>query len=169
MGKIVNKNELAQIVGVSERTLTEWQRAGMPMVLSKGRGTSNQYDTAQVLSWRIAKALTGSSESAKDRLDRLRGDQIERQMEIEARQLVTVADIEPALSQFFSDAVALLTGLPDKYAQIFETAESLDAKHAALEDMIAEIRQALGDYEYCTHVAQEYGEGFNLHIIEEDR
>ncbi|BAK75401.1 phage terminase small subunit gpNu1 [Pseudogulbenkiania sp. NH8B] len=149
MGKIVNKRDLAQIIGVSERTLTEWQREGMPMVLASGRGSSNQYDTAAVIAWRIAREVNGAEkESQKDRLDRLRGDQIERQMAVDARELIPSAEIAPALGQFISDAVALITGIPDKYAPIIEAAGSLDAQHAVLEDAVDEIRQLLGSYEF---------------------
>lgn len=149
MGKIVNKRELAQIIGVSERTLTEWQREGLPMVVNSGRGSSNQYDTEAVIAWRIAREVNGAqNESQKDRLDRLRGDQIERQMAIESRELITAAEIEPAIGRFIFDAVALLTGIPDKYAPIIEAAGSLDAQHAVLEDMVDEIRQMLGSYEF---------------------
>lgn len=149
MGKIVNKRDLAQILGVSERTLTEWQRQGMPLVLVTGRGSSNQYDTAAVIAWRIAREVNGAEkESQKDRLDRLRGDQIERQMAVEARELIPAAEISPALGQFISDAVALIAGIPDKYAPIIEAAGSLDAQHAVLEDMVDELRMMLGSYEF---------------------
>lgn len=149
MAKIVNKRDLAQILGVSERTLTEWQREGMPMVLATGRGSANQYDTAAVIAWRIAREVNGAQqESQKDRLDRLRGDQIELQMAKELRELIAVAEIEPALGQFISDAVALIAGIPDKYAPIVEAAGTLEGMHAALEDAVNEIRLLLGSYEF---------------------
>lgn len=152
MGKIVNKRELAQILGVSERTLTEWQREGLPMVVNSGRGAANQYDTAAVIQWRVAREVNGAEkESQKDRLDRLRGDQIERQMAVESRELIPAAEIEPALAQFISDAVALITGIPDKYAPIVEAAGTLDGQHAALEEAVEEIRQMLGSYEFSYH------------------
>lgn len=149
MGKIVNKRELAQIQGVSERTLTEWQREGLPMVVNAGRGASNQYDTAAVIAWRIAREINGAQkESPKDRLDRLRGDQIERQMAVDARELIPSAEIEPALGQFIADAVALMTSLPDKYAPLLGEVAGPDAIHALLEEMIEELRQQLGAYEF---------------------
>lgn len=150
MGKLVNKRELAQILGVSERTLTEWQRDGLPIVINAGRGASNQYDTAAVIQWRIAREINGASkESPKDRLDRLRGDQVELELAETRRQLVNLAEIEPALGQFFSDAVALMASMPDKYAPLLsEVATDPDAIHAALEDLIEELRQQLGDYEF---------------------
>ena len=149
MGKIVNKRELAQILGVSERTLTEWQREGMPMVVNAGRGASNQYDSSAVIQWRIAREVNGATkESPKDRLDRLRGDQVELELAQLRRDLVQVAEIEPALGQFIADSVALMLSLPDKYAPLLAEAGSPDAMHALLEDMIEELRQQLGSYEF---------------------
>lgn len=149
MGKIVNKRELAQIIGVSERTLTEWQREGMPMVVNSGRGSSNQYDTGAVITWRIAREVNGAKqESPKDRLDRLRGDQVELELSQLRRELVNIAEIEPALGQYFSDAVALMVSMPDKYAPLISETADPDTIHALLEDMIEELRQQLGAYEF---------------------
>lgn len=157
MGKIVNKRELAQILGISERSLTEWQREGLPMVLNSGRGASNQYDTADVINWRIARAVNGTQqESPKDRLDRLRGDREELELAQLRGTLVSVSEIEPALAQFIADAVDLLTTLPDKFAPIIVEAGSIDAVHGVLQDVFEEVRQQLGSYEFRTD--PDYGD-----------
>lgn len=149
MGKIVNKRELSQILGISERTLTEWQREGLPVMMKSARGASNQYDTAMVIQWRIAREVHGAAkESPKDRLDRLRGDQVELELAQLRRDLVNIAEIEPALGQYFSDAVALMMSMPDKYAPLISEAPDADAIHAMLEDLIEELRQQLGAYEF---------------------
>ncbi|WP_018952488.1 terminase small subunit [Thioalkalivibrio sulfidiphilus] len=96
---IVNKKQLSDILGVSERTLTDWQREGLPMVLNAGRGGSNQYDTAQVIEWQIQRALAGEKrETARERRDRLEGDLLEIKLAKDAGNLVAVADIEPVWS-----------------------------------------------------------------------
>ncbi|QRO34140.1 terminase small subunit [Chromobacterium violaceum] len=148
MGKIVNKRELAQILDTSERTLTEWQRQGMPMAVDAGRGSANQYDTGDVIRWRIAREANGEKESAKDRLDRLRGDQVELDLLEARRVLVNVAEIEPALGQFIADAVALMVSMPDKYAPLLGEMSTADDIHAALTEMMEELRQQLGRYEF---------------------
>ncbi|WP_027823491.1 terminase small subunit [Laribacter hongkongensis] len=156
MSKIVNKRELSLILGISERTLTEWQREGMPVVTHTGRGSANQYDTAAVIKWYGARVANGASkESAKDRLDRLRGDQVEIEIAKELRRLVAIDEIEPALGQFVADAVSLMAALPDKYTTVISEAVSPDAIHAVLEDMLVELREQLGNYEFSATLATE--------------
>jgi len=42
---IVNKKELAEIIGISERSLTEWQKEGLPVAsYADNRGQANEYD-----------------------------------------------------------------------------------------------------------------------------
>jgi len=49
-GQLVNKKELSEIFGISERTLTDWQKEeSFPIENDAVRGASNAYDTAKVL------------------------------------------------------------------------------------------------------------------------
>lgn len=57
MGKLVQKAELAKILGKTERTLTTWQKNGMPIEVDGSRGTANQYDTQAVIEWIIAREI----------------------------------------------------------------------------------------------------------------
>lgn len=149
MGKLVNKRELALILGVSERSLTEWQRNGLPIALDAGRGASNQYDTANVIAWMIARELSGAAkETHRERLDRLQGDKIEMDLAKARGVLVPIEEVEPAIAQFVLDAVAVLEGLPEKYAPILDAADGLDAIYAALVDMKDQIRKVLSEYEF---------------------
>lgn len=47
----VNKRQLAEIFGKSERAITQFQDEGMPIVSKAGRGKKNQYDTVEVFNW----------------------------------------------------------------------------------------------------------------------
>src|SRR3990172_13341229 len=58
---IVNKHQLADVMGVSERTLSEWQEDGLPIKSVGGRGMENQYETAEVIEWRVQRAVAGKS------------------------------------------------------------------------------------------------------------
>jgi phage terminase Nu1 subunit (DNA packaging protein) len=56
-GMLVNKKELAQVFGISERTFSEYQKdPTFPICENGSRGESNQYDTAQVTRFLITKA-----------------------------------------------------------------------------------------------------------------
>ncbi len=52
-GKIVNKAELSEILGIAERTITSYQKNGLPIEIDGGRGQSNSYNTKEVIDWLI--------------------------------------------------------------------------------------------------------------------
>jgi len=47
----VNKKRLSELLGISEPTLTQYQREGMPLVAKGSRGKENEYDVAAVIAW----------------------------------------------------------------------------------------------------------------------
>lgn len=47
----VNQKQLAEILGVSDRTILSWQNKGMPHQKRAKNGESNQYDTVEVVNW----------------------------------------------------------------------------------------------------------------------
>ncbi len=55
MGEIVGRQRLAAFLGFSERSITEWTRAGMPVHRVGGRGKENEYDTAEVVPWLLSR------------------------------------------------------------------------------------------------------------------
>lgn len=74
----VNKKQLADIFGVSERTLTEYQKdPTFPIEEDNGRGKENVYDTVEVHKWFIQRAAGKKAETTKERLERIRGDREE--------------------------------------------------------------------------------------------
>lgn len=54
---LVDKKTLCALFGVSERSLTEWTKEGMPVAASGGRGKSNQYESIDVLAWYIERQI----------------------------------------------------------------------------------------------------------------
>jgi len=121
---IANKQQLADIHGVSERTLTEWANGGMPTISvgGIGRGYQNQYDTAATIEWRLQRAVSGYQvESAKERKDRLEGDRIELQLAKEAGLLVAVEEIEPLW------ASAILAAKSELLEGVYRLKSELDA------------------------------------------
>lgn len=145
---IANKQQLADIHGVSERTLTDWANAGMPTIAvgGIGRGYQNQYDTAATIEWRLQRAVSGYQvESAKERKDRLEGDRIELMLAKEAGLLVAVEEIEPLWS------AAILSAKSDLMEGIYRLKSELDAAYgvdvdvALLEDHINQTLSKLSD------------------------
>ncbi len=101
MGQIVNKQQLAIILGKSERTLTAWQKElGFPIKVDASRGSSNQYDTADVIEWMIQRAVGGQEkESTQDRLNRVRADREELGLAKDIGLLIPADEAEEALHQ----------------------------------------------------------------------
>lgn len=57
-GQIVNRSGLADFFGVALPTVDGWVRQGAPVVQRGGRGRQWEFDTAEITSWRIQRAIT---------------------------------------------------------------------------------------------------------------
>lgn len=55
MGRIVNREELAEILGYSKPTVSSWIEEGCPVVTHGGRGRSFEFDTEAVVKWLLAR------------------------------------------------------------------------------------------------------------------
>lgn len=148
MGKIVNKRDLALIVGTSERTLTDWQRDGMPMLEDNSRGKSNQYDTEQVIRWMVMREMSKlQSETQRDRLARLQADNIELDIAVKRGTLVSVDQVLPAWLSMVASAKSYLRAEPDRMAQMLEVTDGVDAKRDLLQETFDEFLRKLSTYE----------------------
>ena len=130
MGKKVQKKELANILGVSEKTLTTWQKNGMPIEVEGGRGQSNTYDTKDVINWmvtqRVSKMGGGSSGEASSvydekiengRLKHWQANEKEISVREEAKQLLRREDVEFKLGQLITSAKSGLMNLAPRLTQ----------------------------------------------------
>lgn len=76
---LVNKRQLSEILGVSERSLTDWQKEGLPVAsYADNRGQANEYESSEVIRWMVQREIERlNKEKPRDRLDRLKADAIE--------------------------------------------------------------------------------------------
>lgn len=146
MGKRVNKRELSEFLGYSERTLTEWQDGGMPIEEKGDRGESNVYDTADVVKWLVSRE-TGKdrAESEKERLTRLQADQIELDISVRRRLLVPIAEIEPVYQRMAATAAAFLRSQIVPLAQSLELVQGEEAKVQLITESIDGFLTRLSD------------------------
>lgn len=145
----VTKAQLADFVGRDERTLTRWQNDGMPVLeFGLGRGNENEYDTVAVIEWIVARALTGGQESAKERLDRIRGDREELAY---AKDLEEVVVADELLGRFEAMIVAakgeLLNTLPDQIATDLSARYNIDIDEALIRDPIDQVLRNMANYD----------------------
>lgn len=121
MGKRVNKRELAEIFGISERTFTAYQKdPGFPVAHSGVRGQANEYDTQDVHEWLLDRAVNGARrESARERLERIKGDREELALARDLEELVPAELIGARLEQVvLAIRTAVLTGSPKLKTEI---------------------------------------------------
>ncbi|PID44090.1 MAG: DNA packaging protein [Proteobacteria bacterium] len=98
---IVNKKELSDIFGISERTLTKYQKlSDFPILVDAGRGHENQYNSQAVYRFLLSQALNGATkESAKERLDRVRANRETLAYAKDLKELVPAAEVAATLDQ----------------------------------------------------------------------
>jgi hypothetical protein len=121
MGKRVNKRELAETFGISERSFTAYQKdPSFPVARSGGRGQANEYDTQDVHEWLLERAVSGARhESSRERLERIKGDREELALAKDLEELVPGELIGARLEQVvLAIRTGVLTGSPKLKTEI---------------------------------------------------
>jgi phage terminase Nu1 subunit (DNA packaging protein) len=155
MGRLVNKRELSELLDTSERTFTDWQKEGMPIhQAGEQRGLENQYDVAIVVRWMIQRELAKAQvRSPRDELDVVKTERERLALAKDRRELVARGDMRPLLERYVQDVVAIIEGVPEKYAQLLQQTPDTEGKHQLLKEAMREVREGLGNYEFCTEPA----------------
>ncbi|WP_342627561.1 terminase small subunit [Nguyenibacter vanlangensis] len=152
-GKLVNRQELAEILGVSLPTVTAWVRQKMPYVQRGSQGVDWQFDTAAVIQWRADRA----ADAAGGVLDS--ADEIERQIALvqleharlkfarDAALVVPVDQLERRLSIVFAEIRTAMRNIPSRTAAMLlgETSERQFKK--VLSEEIDRALTALSEYD----------------------
>lgn len=130
MGKLVNKRDLAEIFGISERSFTEWQKdPAFPIEVHGGRGAENSYDTAKVIKFMVDRDVAKrAGESPRDRLDRVKADMVEVDLAERLAQLAPAALFERAWTDHIVAVKNELMSLPHRMAS------EIHALHGVLVD-----------------------------------
>ena len=154
MGKRVNKRELAEIFGVSERTFTEYQKdPSFPIAKAGGRGQANEYDTQDVHEWLMERAVNGARrESARERLERIKGDREELALAKDLEELVPAALVRARLEPVVLAIRSELLGGNAKLKTEIDTLYDVDLEIELLNEHSRSILQQLAG------IGQESGE-----------
>lgn len=140
---LVTSAELARIFGVSDSTIANWRRAGMPCEEKGRRGQTSRYDTVACINWwgtRLAgedKALDLNLERA--RLAHHQANKTQVEESLLKGELVRTLDVIEVWSALYSSARAKLLALPRKLAAILIHAETQDEAEAGAEKEITAI------------------------------
>lgn len=156
MAKKVNKKELAEIIGKNETTITQYQKAGLPIERKAGRGASNTYDTAHVIDWLIQYSISLHGEDDDGRvyvydLERARlthhqANIAKMEEGLKKGDLITMQDAINNEVTRVRAMRSLLLALPTKLAPIAMQAQSL----SEVKDFLTEeIHYALNELSDC--------------------
>ncbi|UVL65734.1 terminase small subunit [Pseudomonas sp. B21-031] len=171
MGKTVSKLELGEIIGRDERTLSRWQKDGMPVIeFGVGRGNENQYDTQVVIEWLMCQAaLNGKKESTRDRLDRLRGDREEIALARELGEVVIEAEMVERFEAVITAAkIELLNTFPDELAATLSAKYGVQVDDQLIREPIESILRRLSAYDEDDDLAGDSDESDDEEGSEED-
>jgi phage terminase Nu1 subunit (DNA packaging protein) len=148
MSKLVSKKELSVLLGKSERTLSEWQKQGLPVVKATAKGLANEYDTAQVINWLLSRYDPGSNqgsesgnfEEERTRLTKAQADKIELEVKVMQGKLLPAEEIESVWSDQVIRMRSKLLAMPVKLSVLLIGKD----KQADIEQILRkEIHEAL--------------------------
>lgn len=157
----LNKAQLAEFLGYSERTLTDWQAEGLPIAVIGARGQEHEYDTASVVAWIVqrAEARARSSENPKDELYRTQSHLNRLKIAEAEGRLVDLQSVEQGFARMVVNARQRLLQIPDSLGGELAAAPS----EAACADLLREaIRDALKELASQTHTGTPDQPGFAI-------
>lgn len=94
--RVIGQEAIAAVFGVAPKTIVEWQGAGFPVAQRGGPGVPSEYETEPCINWLVDRERAKvQGESPRDRVFRLQGDQIEREMAKDGGLLIHVDTVEP--------------------------------------------------------------------------
>ena len=156
---LLNKAELSEVLGISERTLTDWQGEEPPMPIKERalkRGQPNGYDATEVIAWYVQRQTReGRVETPRDRLARLQSDEVEMRLNERRSLLVSADQVEPMWRDMVDAARAHMRGQLDGLAQLLESVEGVEAKRDRLAEAFDEILNKLSAYDPANNTASD--------------
>lgn len=146
--RVIGQDNIASLFGVTPKTIIEWQAQGFPCLV---RGTSknapSEYDGRACVQWVVDRAVARvQTETPKDRLARLQGDAIERDMAIADGLLVRAEDVEPLWRAACEAAREHLLQAKRRLSAAIGKAKTSQARDAAIEEVHEEFLRRLADW-----------------------
>lgn len=150
---MVNRAELAEILGISLPTVNAWVKQKMPYVRKGGMGADWQFDTAAVIQWRADQAADAAG-GALDGIDEIARQTALVQLEHarlkfarDAALVVPVDQLERRLAIVFAEVRTAMRNIPARTAAMLigETSERQFKK--VLSEEIDRGLTVLSDYD----------------------
>lgn len=145
--RIIGQTEIAAMFGVTARTITDWQEAGMPVAVHGGPGVSGEYDAPACIRWLVEREVRKvQGESPKDRLARLQGDQLEMDLAERRGKLIEAATVEPMMRAAIVSARERIRNEPARLAEALEGKDKAE-REALLRDLLDETLTKLSHWQ----------------------
>ena len=146
-GKILGKQEIADLFGVAETTVDNWVRRGCPVITRGSKGRAWEINTVAVSDWlrqRDLEQATGNNLNDEQELKRrkLAAETQKAEMEmLKAKgELVPLRQLERALANTFAELKTNMRNIPRRTAtSIVGETDEIRIK----EVLLAEVDQAL--------------------------
>lgn len=150
----LTKQHLADLFGVTVRTVSDWQReADFPAPTKEGR--RNLYDAAAVVGWwrdrEIARLIEGEDGKLLDlnheraRLAKAQADRQELALARERGELVPVELVGEAVGSDYTRVRARLLAMPTKAAALLAPETDTAICQSILDDLVREALSELSD------------------------
>jgi phage terminase Nu1 subunit (DNA packaging protein) len=147
---IVNKRQLASVFGVSEETITQWMKAGMPVRTQRKGTRGNEYETADCIRWYVARdsggdrALDLTQERA--RLAKAQADKTELEAAELRGDLARYEDISSHWTRQSTACKSRLLVIPSKVApRVRAAATDMDAASIIQSEICEALEELSGD------------------------
>lgn len=147
----VNAARLADVIGVSTKTVTRWREEGMPRRSAGAAGMEDEYDTAEVIRWMIARE-TGSKdedgnvivfEAERARLTKEQADKVAMDNAVKRGDLMSVTEVAKHWAGLVVNAKTRLLSIPTKAAPLVIGARSLPVAREIIERFVVEALNEL--------------------------
>lgn len=151
----LNKRELASVLNISERALTDWHALGLPIAVAAAiKGESHAYDLPAVARWLAArlKAREGlgiaddggeSFSNARVRKERAAADLLELDRCERSGRLVDAVAVRKAAFELAHAAQQTLMTIPDRIASILAAENDPGRTHDLLTLEISRVCNSL--------------------------
>lgn len=132
-GKVVGRQDIADIFGVSGPTVDAWMRAGAPYITQGSKGIAWEINTAEISEWLVNKNVdeaTGKVTADEATIDRrmklAKMLRVELNLEKEKKLVAPIDEMTQALTVIFADMRAALRIIPSRVysALVGETDET---------------------------------------------
>lgn len=104
---ILNKRQLADAFGVAEETITQWQKAGMPIQTARKGTMGNEYMVADCIRWYALRESGGEGaldlDQQRARLAKTQADRAEMETAQYMGEIVHVGVLQEGLSRMFGN------------------------------------------------------------------